>query len=471
MRLVAGRGSAANLGVLASPTLLAALQKLDADPMNLLPGLSMDPAALGQALESSPALEAWITARGGAARLKQVTDTVVTYEAAAASRADMVKKGTWTRYLQALPAGPITDATMQRKLYNYLLASEDGARSEWATLFEKRFGYKLATDAGARWDKASAIRVWQIADLTPGAHVEDIVRFIRESEEGEASGWAGGGEIGMTWGTSEMGLTEIGAYTSDSDPMRGLNIFDATVRHEIGHIVGESAGYDQPGGFVYSQFGWDTHTDFATLLEDTFLPQYPLVLSGVPNADRLRGQIVAALGGVTTFNESAYRAAVERVQPGLWRTIAAEPLIGFLVSRTRGGAWNSPSAIDGRSYHVAYDWYGWCSAPTTAYSKKPSDYAMRSPMEWFAEAYATFYAEADQPGRPLGRLLAARDPALSQRFLQTVHPGNNLSVVTGQGSVGVPDAKATKKPKKPKLRGSPAPTPSSKPTQTGASAS
>lgn len=446
MQLVAGRDAAQQAAVVADPVTLAALRGVEGDPMDLLPGLSMSPETLRAALTATPALTEWILDVGGEAREAQIMEALVAAEDAALTRARLVAAGLWTKHLNTFPKGPATDAATQRLLYNYVLASGESDLSEWSKLFERRFGVSL-TDGGAAWDKTSVLRLWQICDLTPASHIEATVKVIREGDQGDASGWAGGGEIGMSWGTDLLGSTEIGAYSDDTDPMRGLNIFDACVRHEIGHNVGESNGWDQPGGFVYTQFGWDKHEDLRALL-DVFIKKYPLPLTNVRSRgkDALRGQILDALGEAGSTSRAAYRAAVEGVQRGLWAQIEGEPLISYLVQRSQGGAWDTMDNLDGRSYHVAYDWFGFCSAPVSLYPKKVSTYAMRSPMEWFAEVYATFYAEADQPGMPLGQLLQGRDPALYKTMMSTVHPGNSLGEVTGQGEVGMPAAQTPEGP-------------------------
>ena len=446
MQLVAGRDAAQQAAVVADPASLAALRGVEGDPMDLLPGLSMSPETLRAALTATPALTAWIIEVGGEAREAQILEALAAAEDAALTRSRYIAAGLWKTYLSTIPKGPATDAETQRLLYNYVLASGESDVSEWNKLFERRFGVSL-TDGGAAWDKTSVLRLWQICDLTPASHIEATVKVIREGDQGDASGWAGGGEIGMTWGTDLLGATEIGAYSDDTDPMRGLNIFDACVRHEIGHNVGESNGWDQPGGFVYTQFGWDKHEDLRPLL-DVFVKKYPLPLTTVSSRgkDALRVKILDALGAVSTTSRAGYRAAVEGVQRGLWTQIEGEPLINYLLQRSQGGAWDSMDNVDGRSYHVAYDWFGFCSAPVGLYAKKVSTYAMRSPMEWFAEVYATFYAEADQPGMPLGQLVAGRDPALYKTMMSTVHSGNSLGEVTGQGEVGMPKAQTPEGP-------------------------
>ncbi|MCB9763805.1 MAG: hypothetical protein H6739_28810 [Alphaproteobacteria bacterium] len=441
MRMVAGRSAAQQAEVVADPQAWAAVRALPGDPMDLLPGLSMDPMRLKAAIEAQPDLLVWVGERGGVERQTQLLERITDAESAAATRAEYKRLGIWNRYLSELPDGPASDEETQRQLYHFLLASEDGSPAEWSALFAARFGVSLAQQGGT-WDLPSVTRLWQLGDLTPPEHLAATIKVIREGNFGEATGWAGGGEIGMEWGTDMLGATEIGAYTDDGDPMRGLNIFDACVRHEIGHNVGASNGWDQPGGFVYSEFGWQQHDDFRSLLEEVFLPAHPLPLERVSASQRERalGLILDALGQVTNHSQAAYRVAVERVSRGLWAAIQDEPLMRYLVQRATPGAWDLQDDLDGRSYHVAYNWFGFCSCPTNLYAKKVSTYAMRSPMEWFAEAYATFYAEADQPGMPLGRLMQGRDPTLYARMMGTVHPVADLGQETGQGTVGMPAA-------------------------------
>ena len=62
---------------------------------------------------------------------------------------------------------------------------------------------------------------------------------------------------------------------------------------------------------------------------------------------------------------------------------------------------------------------------------------MRCEYEWFAEAYATFYANADMPGTELGSLVKDKDPSLHKRMLNTVHPKDDFASVTNQGDVGI----------------------------------
>ncbi|MGZ5217969.1 MAG: hypothetical protein ACXWKD_18150, partial [Caldimonas sp.] len=65
------------------------------------------------------------------------------------------------------------------------------------------------------------------------------------------------------------------------------------------------------------------------------------------------------------------------------------------------------TALGGRVYHEAYaDWGSWVSYNLSARSQGVTGYQFRSPMEWFAELYATFYSQKMNPKHPAAAWLA-----------------------------------------------------------------
>jgi hypothetical protein len=418
-----------------------AISPLPGDPITLFPPLSSDPPMIKHCLDTYDYYGPWILRRGGPERMAQVLEAINLAGACAMFRGIMVAMGLWTGYIASM-TGPSTDPAQSQRLWYYLLATTDVA--EGVSLFKARFGVDLTVDNGATWDIESIKRTWLICDRTPGADVSATVRIIREGTTGEASGWAGDGlgQIGMTWGTNQIGATEVGAYTNDDDTMRGLNIFDAALRHEIGHNVGLSTGLDQAGGPVYAQFGWDKHASvagFRTVL-NAFLGAHDLPLDFIAAAQRdaTRTGIINALANChNTYNAARFETAVNAYgttigQAGLWAQISGSPFITYLLGRATIGAWNTQSDLGGRSYHVSYATEGFVSAPTARYSNLVSRYAMRSPEEWFAEVYATFYADADRPDGVLGALLEGRDAAAAEMMRTRVHGRHSLAQVTGQ---------------------------------------
>lgn len=486
-RLAAGKPAQQFADVVGWREVFDMVSALTGDPMDLFVGLSMDPAMLKHCVDTWPYFWEWVGERSGADRQAQILEVMDMYQGCALMRDALKSLGMYDGFLDGLGPGPPESDDTKRMLYYLLLASSSSDSAEWDKLFLARFGIVLnygassqdlmtdstgatiETDNSVAWDKESVVRVWQITDLLPAGDVSMSNRLIREGATGEASGWAGQNstrydllpgdgaekdqwethgsrfdefEIGMSWGTSDMGSTETGAFTDDDDPMRGLNIFDACVRHEYGHNVGTTQGFDDPGGFVYTDFGWEEHTDLEALLRDIVLPERALPLAGIAQRDRssTRNDVIAAIANASMHSPAAYKAALDALDATLYTKIKDEPFMEYVRERSASSSWDSPNAIGGRSYHVAYPSWGWYSVSTQEYGRKPSRYAMRSPKEWFAECYAIYYAEADMPGLPLGRMLKARNSPAASKFNTAVDPSHSLDVESGQGTVGMPAA-------------------------------
>ena len=435
-RLVSGRTAEMCVAALADDTAWAAIHAMTVDdPVGLFPLLQLNPPKLIEALAARPEYLAWCVEKLTWTRLGEILDRLGEFEADSQLRAQMKLLGTYDTQLSLHPK-PTTDAREQRKLYNWLLSATDIGEAK--NLFEARYDWSL-DDAGGSWDLASVLRVWQICGRLPPGQILEGITFAREGDAAgaQASGWAQGDTaMGATWGSDVMETeTESGDYADDADPMRGLNVFDATIRHEIGHTVGARTGADANGGWVCTTFGWSTHDDFGALV-DTLVGLMPLSAPLSPDVQTAITAGIKAADG--TFTEANFLAKIEKAGDDagiadLDATADGEDLLDYLVGRSADGAWNTPGDVGGNSYHVDYAPNGdFVSYPSALWGRKVSTYAMRSPAEWFAECYATFYAEADQPNVAVGRLLQGRDPAAYQAFLTNVHGGFNLGSMTGQ---------------------------------------
>lgn len=433
-RLVSGRTADECLAAVThTPTYVILRNVSGATALEMFPTLTLDPVKFQEALKAQESFLGWIVKTDGLARAAEVLNRLAEFQVDQNMREGLQSLGLYDSIVSLMPS-PCTDERLARRLYNWLLCATDA--DEGALLFETRYGVKLTTDNGAQWDLPSIIRVWQVCGRVPLEHVTTAVRIIREGDTGEASGWANArGDIGMEWGTDVIGANEVGAYTEDYDPMRGLNIFDAALRHEIGHTVGFSYKFDQPGGFVFTDFDWQEHKDWGSLV-DTFVAAHPLTNVTPLQASRI-------LGAIKQVNTWSKDAVDERLQtwanhygdPEIKTKGQAQPLYAFIVDRMRGSPWNRMVDVGGRSYHVDYAPDGtWVSCPVGLYAKKVSTYAMRSPAEWFAEAYATFYADADTPNQRVGTLLKSHDAKLYEKMYRKVHltKWGNLFSRTGQ---------------------------------------
>ena len=488
-RLVAGKTSDAALEVVHDAAALALVKALGGDPVVKFPPLSQDPFALQEALTVEGFLT-WLTEAGGEERVRQIQGHVETASNADEERQRMVTDGTWAAHLQGLPTGPTTNRESSAKLWHWFLVESN--LQHMYTLFMKRFnvdlqegddtldhtvvrgdtlwglarrylgdgsrwpeiydygdnkdtigddpnliepGQELRIKTGTfAWDHTSIKRTWLVCDMLPPADVATNANIIRTGNAGGAGGAAGGGEITMYWGTDQIGDQEVGSFTDADDPMRGLNVFDATMRHEIGHDVGEN-GIDRPPGWVasYGWKEWDGAGAIKRLFKNIFMPVHAL---NIPDAT-VKENVLTALSDPAKWNEEELEKKVDAVEGTDWDTVKNEPLIVYILSRVE--SWETIDAIGSDTHHAPYDsWDLWQAAPTTLYQKKVSTYAMRSSMEWFAEVYATYYADADRPEGEVGSLLRSRDAALATDFTNRIHGRHNLAVETGQNSTHAP---------------------------------
>lgn len=446
--LVAGAtGEECLAAVLDDATFRAVALSLQASAVEAYPALALDPGLFAQAIQGQPLMLPWLLTVDGPLRVAEILDRLAEYAVDQALREGLLATGMYELNLMTF-VQPTLEGRSARRLYNWLLMTDD--LDEAMKLFHKRFDVELLNQGAVQddpsteedetvlqvdWDITSIIRVWQICATLPPEQAATAATILREGDSGGAGGWADYQQnIGMSWGTDQMGSTEVGAFTEDGDAMRGLNIFDATMRHEIGHTVGATQGFDTSGGFVWTTFGWKEEEQ-RSLMRQVFAAKYSLG-SGL-SADE-REFAIRGLARAASFDEEGLKTSINAVGDNnnvadLWDKVAESDLVDFVMGRSVEECWNTPIDIDGRSYHMDYPPNGtWVSCPMDRYSNKVSNYAMRSPAEWFAEVYATFYADADRPNVAVGTTLLGRDARAYQYMLTKVHTLWNLFSMTGQ---------------------------------------
>ncbi|HEU4726610.1 MAG TPA: hypothetical protein VFT22_01930, partial [Kofleriaceae bacterium] len=237
------------------------------------------------------------------------------------------------------------------------------------------------------------------------------------------------------------------AFTDAKDPLRGKNIFDATVRHEIGHRV--DAGVGGPG-YTASEDGgawqtWDGSAGMAqrivtasggkiTSWPDAHEKQAIIdCLQGVID-DRVPGEINARLEALAFLAHHATDAGQKAKLDDIKKDDAVSAL---RVAFSDQGPWDLPTGgvkLGDRIYQESYSWPQWVSYKQSARAKKFSRYQFRAPGEWFAEAYATYY----QPPGPKGALMAGLDDKTKTWFDAHVDPqhGAGGTVPAGTAASG-----------------------------------
>jgi hypothetical protein len=329
-----------------------------------------------------------------------------------------------------------------RVLFDGTGDAEIATLCNWTAL---RFNLKVtdSTDsAGTAWDKRGLRRCWDVLAMLPPEHIESNgdLKSLTRYRSGSIEGWAsdeGEAAIGYGDGNDIDNTNETGAFTDAGDPLRGTNMFDATVRHEIGHRVDSSVGgpaycaTDDGGGWLT----WDSTDGIA----DRLVTASAGKISSWANADQKRA-IIACLQTVVadrapTDIGNRLRAlpflsnhASDAAQATMLADIEADGAVLTLSSSfSNQGPWSGTGIhLGDRVYHESYAWPQWVSYKHAARAKKMSTYQFRAPGEWFAEAYAAYY----QPPGAKGSLLAARDPATKAWFDANVDPQHGAGGTT-----------------------------------------
>ncbi|ACY15170.1 DUF4157 domain-containing protein [Haliangium ochraceum] len=334
--------------------------------------------------------------------------------------------------------GPNEHAVL-RVLFDNTPAAEVDTLQNWVAL---RFNLTVGASSGGgeAWDKTGLRRCWDVLQTLPPSHVENNrdLSSLTRYRSGSIEGWASSdGEAAMGYGNQRDSIDtalETGAYTDAADPLRGKNLFDATVRHEIGHRVDDQVGgpaycATDPGG---AWLTWDDPSGMAAIM------------------------VTASAGAVSTWSDAAQKTAIIECLQGViddqapseietrlealpfcapsgdanathvanLTAIKGDRAVRALrVAFSQSGPWSSANGgvkLGERIYHESYAWGQWVSYKQEARTRKVSKYQFRAPGEWFAEAYAAYY----QPPGEKGALLAGRDDATKAWFDANVDPQN-----------------------------------------------
>jgi hypothetical protein len=349
--------------------------------------------------------------------------------------------------------GP-TEYALLRRCFDGTPATEVDTLCRWAALRFNLTVTSTSDDTGAPWDKNGLKRCWDVLGALPAEHVENNgdLKSLTRYRSGDIEGWASDdGEAAIGYGDAHDldNTNETGDYTDAADPLRGKNMFDATVRHEVGHRVDESVGgpayeaTDDGGGWLT----WDGSDGMA----ERIVTASGGKISSWPSADE-KTAIVACLQGVIDdrvpaeiddrLEALAFVAdhATDAAQQTKLNDIKNDDAVSALrVGFSDQGPWNLPTGgvlLGDRIYQESYDWPQWVSYKQAARAKKFSRYQFRAPGEWFAEAYATYY----QPPGAKGALMAGRDDATKAWFDASVDPqhGAGGTVPAGASSSTAP---------------------------------
>jgi hypothetical protein len=251
-------------------------------------------------------------------------------------------------------------------------------------------------------------------------HIKGAFHFLnREATNDRESGSFEVSQINIAYSDKDRRQTEGEATGEKDEAAAGAKRFDHVLRHEVGHAVDDTFDYHSTFGGTDQGAGWKEMEPRAMVEEMVAssgggIHKLPapertkaielLVEVAVGKADLEEGAAARGLDFSLLYADHAARAVlygVPEVDP--WKLDdGGVNLNAFIYLQTKYGDGNK-----------------WWRYPVAARARKVSTYQFKSPHEWFAELYATYYA----PSKPKGELLRQRDEGAFRFFTDNVDKG------------------------------------------------
>ena len=335
--------------------------------------------------------------------------------------------------IDAFPRGAALTAFQKTRMSTMLDRTPDAAIETLVAITKSRFGIVVgaANDRNAaQWEATGLRRAYHVMEVLPAAHVEGnaamamLTRYTASSSEG----WydPSNGESGIGYDPATIDERESGAFTKPGDPLFNKDMFNATVRHEVGHAVDQQLGWSAGSEPTKaSRGGWKVygsdHDRAAKAIIRAADKGIQRNLSEGKKADiRAIMTTVMQNGG----NAADMQAAIMllpwwgTISPSRQASIMNDPALTAVDRGLNQPPWsgrNNPFILGSVVFHESYSG-DWVRTKSSSWARKVSTYQFRAPGEWFAEAYAAYY----EPAPTKGAVLAERDPDTKRYFDRNV---------------------------------------------------
>ena len=356
--------------------------------------------------------------------------------------------------LDALPTGAQLSPTDQAAMKTIFKAVAEVAIK--VELMQKRFnleriGEDTGQPGGGQFEASTLDHMWDLFERVPPRELADsdfLEQITRLPNTAAASGVTGSNRVGLGYDPTKMADVEgpapgtgpgPGAYTDAGDQMQGMNVFDTTLLHELGHVSDREHGWTRDGGPFDTNpdlGAWQNHGTDTDDLVELWCADATLNLSATVSAAEMPDVKEAyryALDNHLTNVQAAFQALCTAGGGPAWGTAgdtwqplsakvsghAVTRIVGLAQNKTQQPWQTPPPAAGGRIYHdTGYSWLNWVSYRADTRVGKLSWYAFRAKNDFFAEMFATYYATT-----PPGTAVNAWKPAIYQWFRQNVDAG------------------------------------------------
>jgi hypothetical protein len=314
----------------------------------------------------------------------------------------------------------------------------DGEMDTLEKMFSRRFRINTVGAAkdgdgqrGVDWDPKGLRAAWAVLEQLPPAQVEgnrSLTQFVRykvtKNSQGEGAYENATKASGIgSFGYDPKTLEEVDHNFSDKkDPMYGVNAWNETVRHEVGHAVDQSLHASDHWCIGNASGGnWkDYESNYETVASELVRAS-----GGAIDGSSQREALVKAIAGI--MEKQTFKTATTELEKiPEWKKLSsseqeqvkADPVLNVLKqNNSNAEPWMAGGGIvlGGRVFQESYD-NEWTSYAAEARDRKVSKYQFRAQGEWFAEAYAAYY----EPGPVKGAKLAQVDPKSKEWFDRNV---------------------------------------------------
>lgn len=321
-----------------------------------------------------------------------------------------------------------------RTLFDYAKSKNDGKAQD--RLFEVRFGLELDDEWATNGDAEDIDTIWNLMRHLPANSIEGNTK-LKEVELVE-----GGGGIYQWSGVIQIGATEL----KDKERLEDV------LRHEIGHSVhAHHAEIIEP--WLTAEFGWQKFGR-----EQNSIDQWIELMGGwnrwgsVSPKQRvdISNALVQVLGNGGSWSPGP-SPTFTKSHP--WNRPNFGPRLAVEMSPAQWYTnYNHWYRSNGKAFFLNY-WYAELmvinESALELVDKMPSNYALMSPFEFFAELYAMYYDE-DDPKRLV--IPASAGKWLDENIGRPDPDDASEPSVNEAGDEAVEHAKTPTRPKRPSKR-------------------